>query len=301
MLMRALRTPVRPEAHVISFGNLTAGGTGKTPAVIECARQKLREGARVAVLTRGYGARRSDAPMVAGPGTPVTPELAASLGDEPALILRRAPGVVVVRHPDRVLAGRRAIELGCDTLILDDGYQYLRLARDENILLIDATNPFGNGRLLPRGILREPVNAVARADRIYLTRCDLAGCAKREALEVWCAQHAPQARLRLTCHEPDALWRVCDGQELPLDTLQGAPLRLVCAIGNPEAFKTTVAKLGATINGCRVLPDHASIPPEVLEGEGMVVVTEKDAVRMVDPPNNVYALGITLAEFRPSI
>lgn len=297
MLARRMRAQITLDAHVISFGNLTAGGTGKTPAVIECARQKLEAGARVAVLTRGYGARHAGVPVVAGPETPVTPDLAAVLGDEPALILRRAPGAIVVRHPDRVLAGRRAIELGCDTLILDDGYQYLRLSRDENILLVDATNPFGNGRLLPRGILREPVGAAARADAVIVTRCDMAG--DLVPLLARLREAAPAAPLRLTRHAPESLWRVRDGRPAPLESLRGERVRLACAIGNPEAFEATVAALGAEVVGCTRLPDHAAIPPGVLDQRGIVVVTEKDAVRMADPPDNVYALAITLAEFTP--
>ena len=117
MLARKLRPVVRLDAHVVSFGNLTAGGAGKTPAVIAEAQRRIAQGAKVAVLTRGYGAQRTHAPIVAGPDDAATPDLAARIGDEPALILRRAPGVVVVRCADRTAGGREAIERGCDVLI----------------------------------------------------------------------------------------------------------------------------------------------------------------------------------------
>ncbi|MBI2431890.1 MAG: tetraacyldisaccharide 4'-kinase, partial [Candidatus Hydrogenedentes bacterium] len=169
-----LRGPrTRVEARVISLGNLTAGGTGKTPAVIARAQAEIAAGRRVAVLTRGYGSQRVREPYVLPPGTPLpeTP-LYKLIGDEPALIRRRAPGITLVKSADRVAGAHAAIAAGCDTILLDDGFQAVALERDENILLVDATNAFGNGHLLPRGILREPVAAAGRATEIILTRCD---------------------------------------------------------------------------------------------------------------------------------
>src|SRR5690606_37223327 len=149
MALRRASKPVRVDARVISIGNITAGGTGKTPAVIERVKQELAAGQRVAVLTRGCGAAPSDA-TIALPGAQaaIQPE---RVGDEAALIGRHAPEALIVRDADRIRGAHAALAEGCTTLVLDDGFQYVQLARDEDIVLIDATNPFGNGHLLPRG------------------------------------------------------------------------------------------------------------------------------------------------------
>ena len=163
----------RVNARVISFGNITAGGTGKTPAVIERARQEVASGRKVAVLTRGYGSQSKESLIVANESSE---DLYLRIGDEPALIARKVPRAIVIKCADRVLAAKTAIdEHGCDTLIMDDGFQHVRLERDENIVLIDAANPFGNGHLLPRGILREPLHALKRATHFILTRCQAPG------------------------------------------------------------------------------------------------------------------------------
>lgn len=288
----------RVDARVISFGNITAGGTGKTPAVIERVWQELAAGHKVAVLTRGYGAKKAlrDPLVVAGTDAASMWE---SVGDESALIARKAPGVVIAKSADRVAAAKEAIErFGCDTLILDDGFQYVRLERDENVAVIDATNPFGNGRLVPRGILREPVRALERATHVILTRYDVVdrmdgmdrGLA--EALRRCC----PEAPVRRTRHAADALWRVCNGEEVALEELRGKTVTAVCAIGNPGGFYRTLEGLGAVVAARRAFRDHAMIPRDALVVDGIVVTTEKDAVRMADAPGNVLALGITLRD-----
>ncbi len=294
-MWRRLRQPrERVEARVISFGNITAGGTGKTPAVIERARAELNAGHHVAVLTRGYGSRGGGQPELLMPGK--QPNGAHPwLGDEPALIARRAPGVVVVRCRDRVAGAWAAIEqTGCDTLILDDGFQYVRLERDENIVLIDATNPFGNGCLLPRGIMREPLEALARATQFILTRCDQArDLAELKAqLAVWC----PYAPIRCTRHAPTELWRVSDGAHMPAAELRERQVSACCAIGNPDAFFHTLEDLGARLETKLAFPDHGVIPIEGIPTKTLVITTEKDAMRMSNPPDNVWALGIELQD-----
>jgi tetraacyldisaccharide 4'-kinase len=285
-----LRQPrVRVDARVISFGNITVGGTGKTPAVIERAREELAAGNRVAVLTRGYGTASQQNPfLVKGDSA-----LAAQVGDEPALIARKAPGVVIAKGPDRVAAARAAIDrYGCDTLILDDGFQYVRLERDENVLLIDSCNPFGNGRLIPRGVLREPILHAGRATTVILTRCDQAGdlARLRAQVEALC----PYAPIRETWHAPASLWRVSDGEEVPLEHLHGMRVRAACAIAHPEAFFRTLESLGAVLTERLACADHSRIPESALAGSAMLVTTEKDAMRMERAPENVYALGIEL-------
>ena len=262
MAWRLHRPRTRVEARVISLGNITAGGTGKTPAVIERAQRELDAGRRVAVLTRGYGSGRRREPVVITPGSP-TDGLVDRVGDEAAVILRRVPEVTIVKGADRVAGARVAIDrCNCDTLILDDGFQHVMLERDENILVIDATNPFGNGRLLPRGILREPLDAMCRATAIVLTRCDqVVGL---DILESQVRLLALRAPIRKTRHAPSGLWRVEDGEALPLDFLAGKDVTAACAIGNPEAFFDTLASLGACITQQMPFRDHAHIPGDAL-------------------------------------
>lgn len=303
-----LRTmPVRVDARVISFGNITAGGTGKTPAVIERARAELSAGRRVAVLTRGYGYPQPEKGLFAVGPTPGDPQCksivfeigsrgrTSDLGDEPTLIVRKCPAVVIVKSADRVEGARMAIDkFGCNTLILDDGFQYVRLARDENVCVIDAGNPFGNGWLIPRGILRERPESIRRATHILLTHCDRAG--RLDALLRQLKSLNQAAAVRLTRHAPRSLWRVSDGQPLDLSELRGKKISAACAIAAPESFFQTLRGLGAEIEHERPFPDHARLPQDALQGPGLVVVTEKDAVKLADPPGNVYALGIELED-----
>lgn len=291
MLSRKLRTPVRVNARVISVGNLTVGGTGKTPAVIRQLDQlPVENGSKIAVLTRGYGTGRSDRPL-ASSDVP-TERRVEVLGDEPALILQKHPHVLVVKSHDRIAAARFAIEEhGCDTLVLDDGFQYLQLHRDVNQLLIDATNPFGNGYLLPRGILREPVSAVARATEILLTRCDQAQDVG--AIETAIRQHT-DAPIEHTVHRPTGFVHLHSGNTLSLETFKGRQVAIASAIGNPDAFRITVESLGIQITESVAYRDHARISANELAGERPVIVTEKDAVKIENAPENLYALSIAL-------
>ena len=168
--------------QVISIGNVTAGGTGKTPVTEMFARALASKGRKVAILSRGYRRKEApwwqrmftqviDPPLVVSDGKRVLLDSAVG-GDEPYMLASNLPGVAVVVDRDRVKAGRYAIKrLGCDTIILDDGFQYQKLKHSIEVVLVDATNPFGNGNMLPRGILREPVRHIKRADIIFLTKC----------------------------------------------------------------------------------------------------------------------------------
>jgi tetraacyldisaccharide 4'-kinase len=158
--------------RVISIGNLTLGGTGKTPVVEVVAGLLRREGIRVCVLSRGYGGRAQSGITVVSDGKRclVSPEVA---GDEPVLLAEHLADVPVIVGKDRYAAGMLAVEsFGVDAIVLDDGFQHVQLARDLDILLLDAVRPLGNGRLFPRGDLRERPTAIARADAIVLTRCE---------------------------------------------------------------------------------------------------------------------------------
>lgn len=295
MWMRLRERRTRVNARVISFGNITAGGTGKTPAVIERARLEIAAGHRVAVLTRGYGARQEKTP-VAVDTAQSEKDLYRLLGDEPALIARKAPGVVIVKCADRVAAARVAIdEYGADMLILDDGFQHVRLERDENIAVIDATNPFGNGSLIPRGILREPIQALRRATSILLARCDQT--IRLDALLAVLDEVCPGTPIRRTRHAPKDLMRIADGVRLSLEFLREKRVKAVCGIANPEAFFRTLETIGADVTERVALPDHYEIPASEMAGSEIIVMTEKDAARLSTMPEQVYALGIELEEF----
>ncbi len=297
MWHRARRPRHRVDARVVSFGNITAGGTGKTPAVIERARAEIAQGRRVAVLTRGYaapsGRRPFDSPNLLD-GSPFV-----VLGDEAALILHKVPRVVVLKDADRVASARRAIEsYTCDLLILDDGFQYLALERDENVVMIDATNPFGNGRLIPRGILREPPAALARATHIIVTHADRSPDVVE--LQSRLRALAPRAPVRLTCHAPVAVRDLNTGERHALGWLRDRRVTLACAIASPRSFVDTAVALGARVATVITRPDHASVASAVRSAPPPVIVTEKDAVRLTAPPPESYALEIELRDFSPA-
>lgn len=295
MWLRMRQSREQVPARVVSYGNITAGGTGKTPAVLARVLAELAAGHRVAVVTRGYGSHKTAEPFVVLP-TDGSKDLWEQVGDEPALIRRRAPGVVLVKSADRVAGAMAAVErANCDVIILDDGFQSVALVRNEDWVCIDATNPFGNEHLLPRGILREPLKALHRASGFVLTRCDQA--TDLVALVKRLRALRKGVPIRTTRHAPTGLWRVCDGSPAPLGHLHGADIAAACAIAQPEAFHRTLRDLGAHIVNEAHFPDHATIPMAALPTAAMVVVTEKDAVRMHDAPDHVYALQIDLEDF----
>ncbi|MCL4216935.1 MAG: tetraacyldisaccharide 4'-kinase [Candidatus Hydrogenedentes bacterium] len=299
MWLRHRRPKVRVDARVISFGNITAGGTGKTPAVIERAALEMAAGNKVAIVTRGYGSYPADGPVAVTGDGKRDPRLARRLGDEPALMAMRLPGAVIVKSPDRVAGAQLAItKHGCDTIILDDAFQYVQLERDEDIVVIDSTNPFGNGHLIPRGILREPLEALGRATRFVLTHCDKG--ADPEGLAVTLSEYNPGAPVRMTRHAPKHLWRVRDGKVIDAASLEGRKLVAACAIGNPEAFVRLVREFtGVSTIDAEAFQDHRLLPITVLAaGAEAVIVTDKDAVKMDDSvPDNVYALSIALEDW----
>lgn len=292
MFWRHMQRSVRVDARVISFGNITAGGSGKTPAVIERAEQELAAGARLAVLTRGYGGEKVQEPLVSLPGTAAD---AKALGDEAALIRHRIPEAVIIRAANRIRGAHAAVAAGCDTILLDDGFQYVQLARDENILCVNAANPWGNGHLIPRGILREPLHALRRATRIFLTHCDHAAdlTGLFETLRAYC----PHTPLRCTVHAPRYLLRAGDREQIPLEALRNAEVVPVCGIAHPEGFHHSLERLGAFIIARRVYPDHAAIPAAAWRGPGVKVTTEKDAARMGTLPADTLILVMSLRDF----
>jgi tetraacyldisaccharide 4'-kinase len=267
-----LRT-ARMNVPVISVGNLTCGGTGKTP-MCELLAARLAPGfGPAAILSRGYGLATS------------------GIDDETLPPDRLPPAALRLTGANRVALAHRAVrDFGARVLILDDGFQHLRIARDLDILLIDATDPFSNGRLLPRGLLREPVRAARRADLIVITRCDLAPpeapASIRKRLEREGAGGVPVAE---AIHEPVALRSLWTDREHEPSWLHGRRVFAFAGIGNPEAFRKTLLRLGANVARFRKFPDHHRYTEQelrVLDAEAQeflaedIVTTEKDARRL---------------------
>jgi tetraacyldisaccharide 4'-kinase len=280
---------VRVAVGVFSVGNLTAGGTGKTPFVEYLAGFLRERGYLVAVLSRGYG----------GDG---------GRNDEALLLEENLPDVPHLQGPDRAALAAVAVEeLESEVLVLDDGFQHRRLARDLDIVLLDATCPWGFGHLLPRGLLREPPSSLRRAGAIVLTRCDQAAPAELEALRLRVARLAPGVPVAETVHEPLALVQGSGAGTSP-EMLRGQPVAGLCGIGNPEAFRRTLVDLGARLVDFRVYPDHHRYTRQDVEelrdwarslpGDAVVVTTQKDMVklRLVELGGRpLYALRIGLA------
>ena len=271
--------------RVISVGNIVAGGTGKTPAVIWIAKYLQNEGIQVGVLLRGYGREDRHSILIVSDGKQILTPLAES-GDEADMIARKLPGVPVAVGGDRCTAGFEVVQLWGHTegvLILDDGFQQRQLARDLDILTIDSTQPFGTGKLLPAGTLREPKTALKRADVLLLTRTDLAA----ESINFEQFDHGKQ--VFQTCHQPTKLYQLSTGEEWTLDLLNGRTILAVCGIGNPEAFARTLRQFEPKAVELLAFPDHHPYSLADLNdisarardiGVNIVVTTEKDSQKL---------------------
>ncbi len=278
-----LRSQTLP-VPVVSVGNLTFGGTGKTPFVEFLARRLKFDGWRPAILSRGYG-RRSRGPVVVsrGDGPLVSPERG---GDEPVALARRLPGVVIVVGERRAEAARRAAELNADLFLLDDGFQHLAVRRDANLLLLDARDPFGGGRLPPAGRLREPLSAIERADAVVFTRIDH-GHPTEEAQRTVETVH-PEAPVFHATIRSDGLR---DEAGSPVDVREVARRRCVaaCGVARPAGFAASLSELDLAAEETFVFRDHHSYSDRDLKrirraadrtGAAFLVTTEKDAAKL---------------------
>ena len=287
---------------VISIGNLTVGGTGKTPVVEKFARALQSGGRKVAILSRGYksvdrrrrktwwervlGQRSENPPRVVSDGKRVLLDSGTS-GDEPYMLASNLRGVAVVVDKDRVKGGLHALkELGVDTLLLDDGLQYLHLKHRLDIVLVDRQAPFGNEHLLPRGTLREPPRNLRRASYIFITKCN--GESNTELIQR-IRQHNRTAEIIECTHKPLHLKHVYREERLPLDYLKELYIGSLCGIAAPESFEEGLRKLGAKIELSRHFADHhryaqkeltSFIQRCVRRDVSAVITTEKDAVRL---------------------
>ena len=287
--------------QVIAIGNLTVGGTGKTPVVEKFARELRDQGRNVAILSRGYRSKpvpmhewmlnklffRDDTtpPRVVSDGRSLLLD-SEMAGDEPYMLASNLKDVVVLVDKDRVKSGRYAIEkFGCDTLLLDDGFQYWKLrGRRQDIVLIDRQQPFGNERLLPRGTLREPPSHLARASVIFITKSD----GKTDELRRRISEVNPNAGIIECIHHPLYLEDVFTGGRLEISFLSGRKVASLSGIAQPESFEESLVKLGAELVYAKRFADHHRFTQQEMlnvinrgkkRQAEMIVTTQKDAVR----------------------
>jgi len=264
-------TTHRANVPVISVGNLTLGGTGKTPLVAWIARRLRERGLRVTLISRGYGAENG------------------ARNDEALELEQKLPDVPHLQNPDRVAAAQTAVEeFDCQVILLDDGFQHRRLARDLDIVLIDGLEPFGFDHVFPRGMLREPVSSLRRADVVALSRADMISRERRVELRAIVARYNPRAPWVEMRHAPQRLL-AASGRTAPLESLAGARIAAFCGIGNPAGFRHTLAQCGFAVDELREFPDHHSYARDDVEALGRqaraqqaaaLVCTHKDLVKL---------------------
>lgn len=290
---RGWKTVHRAPVPVVSVGNLTLGGTGKTPCVEWVARFYRDLGVRVAILSRGYGGE-------------------AGRNDEAMVLEENLPDVPHLQGADRVgLAATAAEELEAELLVLDDGFQHRRLHRDLDVVLIDATRPPTRDHLFPRGTLREGTGSLRRAGAVVLTRCDAVPPAELDAIRAWLARLVPGKLVAATEHRPTDL--IGGGEPEPTGLLNGRTVSAFCGIGNPAAFRRTLEGLGAAVVNFRTFPDHHAYTRADVDDlthwagslplDAWVVTTQKDWVKLriaslADRPLRAVRVGLVFRDGR---
>lgn len=265
----------RADVPVVSVGNLTLGGTGKTPMVEWIARWYRERGVPVSLISRGYG--RND-----------------SINDEGEVLDENLPDVPHLQDPDRVAMARVAVEeLESRLIVLDDGFQHRRLARDVDVVLLDALNPFGHRRLFPRGLLRESPRSLKRATVVVLSRADLVSAAERESIRAEAIRLGgfDPSRWVEVRHAPIDLVGGEDGPE-SIDQIAGKRIVAFCGIGNPEGFRRTILPLGGELVDFKSFSDHHPYSAQDVDqlqrwiaasGAELVLTTQKDLVKLRVP------------------
>ena len=289
--------------QIISIGNVTVGGTGKTPMVEKLAKELSAQGRKVAILSRGYRKKEKTffqklhsrlenpitelPPRVVSDGEKLLLDCEMS-GDEPYMLAVNLPNVIVLVDKDRVKSARYAIrQFKCDTLLLDDGFQYQKLQHRLDLVLVDRSNPFGNGNVLPRGILREPVKNLKRAQFICITK---ARHGDTEALKQAIRKLNSNAYIMECNHEPCALLAAFSREQHPLKKLNNMKIVALSGIASPQSFEKSLENLGANIiSRARFADHHRFSQQELLDivnsakelEADAIITTEKDAVRMI--------------------
>lgn len=265
------RSIKRVAVPVISVGNITLGGTGKTPMVEWVCRFLIERGLRVAIVSRGYGKRDG------------------AENDEALELAQKLPDVPHVQNPDRVAAAIAAIEASkCQAIVLDDAFQHRRIARDLDIVLLDSQEPFGFEHVFPRGTLREPLSGLSRADCVVLSRADMIVPENRTRIRQRALGLAPRALWAECVHKPIALV-MASGSEKPLDALHGQRVAAFCGIGNPAGFRHSLASCGYELSLFKQFADHhaysqadvAALTDWAAHAEvAAVLCTDKDLVKI---------------------
>ncbi len=275
LFRKGIVRPYRPKCKVISVGNITLGGTGKTPLTVEIARRFTEKGKKVVVLTRGYMKDKN-----------------TGVADEAEVFKSLLKGVPVLVGRDRIASAKEAEKkYSPDIILLDDGFQHWRLERDIDLVAVAADNPFGNGKLIPRGILREPASALKRADIIVVTKVlpEEASQGRAEILKDRIKKINPGASVFSASYRPQRLYDAEEGSEAAIDCLNNKAVALLCAIGDPASFEDTVVSLGANIAAAYFFMDHhifssREIGKIVAECKAKridtIVTTEKDLPRL---------------------
>ncbi|MBW8016665.1 MAG: tetraacyldisaccharide 4'-kinase [Planctomycetes bacterium] len=255
---------------VISIGNITTGGTGKTPLVIWLCKMLKDKSIPCAVLTRGYKAQD------------------AEISDEPAILARACPDARIVVNPDRVAGAAKAVsEYGAKALVMDDGFQHRRLHRDLDIVAIDATCPFGFGHLLPAGLLREPKTAIKRAQAVVITHYNQSSAEKTDRLVAEIKRIAPDITIAKAVHKHTSA-KIMKGRELSIEELKELDLYAFCGVGNPDAFLGNLESYGFNVKGSKVFNDHHDFTEEDMAtiydeakklDTNLILSTEKDWVK----------------------
>lgn len=294
------------DAKVICIGNLTAGGTGKTPTVLLAAETLRRRGHEVSIISRGYGRvapKKEVTVLIDGRHTDWR-----QCGDEPWMMHQslQGLGVPVLVCPDRAKAGELAVDMyGSRVVILDDGFQHLKLHRDLDVVLVNARDPFGGGRLLPLGTLREPVSALKRAHMVIITHADRVTAEELTAIRAEVERVRPGLHILESAHHPDHVLDVRTERKHPLTHLKGKAVVALSGLGDPLSFETTLENLGATLAQAWRYPDHHAYTEdevrslEDLRGGLPLVTTLKDFVRLPTRwrellSGEVFVLGIKL-------
>jgi tetraacyldisaccharide 4'-kinase len=295
---KIFKTKSFPETYIISVGNLTTGGTGKTPIVMKLIELLLsstpsflptelieKSSKKIAVISRGY--KRKNANEI----TLVYPHSQNlnidDLGDEPFMIANRYSDIYLGIGQDRAEVIKKLLAEKIDICILDDGYQKLSIARNLNILLVDATNPFGNNFLFPRGILREPIKSLKKADLVILTKTNLSNTQEIDSFCKKIKSYGYTKKIILSEYIPIYFYNFFTKQKLSLEDLQGKTVDILTAIGNPKSLEKTLKNLGLTINEQHIFPDHHSFKAYDLKkfkkiSNNLIITTEKDSVKLLD-------------------